>query len=147
MSKIAYWIMGAIVLLILVGGVIWYYASPEAPAPVPETPVIDTAPESEATGDFITQIDEEPVAATSTPTTLETMLRNAIAAFENVSVDAVHIVSITERQWPDGCLGLGGKGDLCTQAIVPGYEVVATVNGETRTYRTNQDGTVIRRAL
>lgn len=58
--------------------------------------------------------------------------------------DELVLVSTMEQQWPDGCLGLPEEDEMCTMAIVPGYEVVLEVEDETRTFRTNMDGSVIR---
>ena len=58
---------------------------------------------------------------------------------------AIITLKVADREWPDGCLGLGGSGEMCTQAIVPGFEVTVQVYGETRIYRTNANGTIIRR--
>lgn len=52
----------------------------------------------------------------------------------------VTVISIVDRDWPDGCLGLGGTGMMCTQAIVPGFEVVLEADGKTYTYRTDARG-------
>ncbi len=56
----------------------------------------------------------------------------------------LELASVTEHQWPDGCLGLPEEDEMCTMAIVPGYEVVIEVGEETRTFRTDMDGSVIR---
>ncbi len=58
--------------------------------------------------------------------------------------DALVLVSTMEQQWPDGCLGLPEEDEMCTMAIVPGYEVVLEVEDETRTFRTDMEGSVIR---
>lgn len=61
-----------------------------------------------------------------------------------VAESKVLIETAFEKEWPDGCLGLGGDR-FCTQAIVPGWEVTVRVNGELQVYRTNADGSVIAR--
>lgn len=67
-------------------------------------------------------------------------------AASELGVERAQVVVITtvSKEWPDGCLGLAGEDEMCTQALVPGYEVVVEVLGERHTYRTNVDGTVIR---
>ncbi len=47
-------------------------------------------------------------------------------------------------EWTDSCLGLGGSAESCLQAITPGYEVMASINGTQKIFRTNADGSVIR---
>lgn len=56
----------------------------------------------------------------------------------------VIIQSALEKDWPNSCLGLEGREELCAQVITPGYEIVLDVEGERVTYRTNLDGSLIR---
>ena len=55
------------------------------------------------------------------------------------------ILTAVEKTWPNGCLGLADPDEMCTEALVEGYAVTVEVNGEEYTYRTNSDGSVIRR--
>jgi|GEM_PF-3143885 len=61
-----------------------------------------------------------------------------------VPQNEVAVISITEMDWPDGCLGLAELEEFCTQAIVPGYEIIVLVAGETQVFRTDLAGLVIR---
>lgn len=79
---------------------------------------------------------EEPVAA----------VKAHASEKAGVSQSSVAVVSITPKNWSDGCLGLGGPDEGCLAAITPGYEVVIQVNGAEQTYRTNATGSQIRRA-
>ncbi|HDQ22919.1 MAG TPA: hypothetical protein ENN28_03000 [Candidatus Uhrbacteria bacterium] len=67
-------------------------------------------------------------------------------AAENAQVpqNEIVVISITEMDWPDGCLGLATPEEFCTQAIVPGYEIIVLVAGETQIFRTDMAGLVIR---
>jgi hypothetical protein len=58
--------------------------------------------------------------------------------------DAVEITSVEAQDWPDGCLGLPAAGEMCAQAVVPGYAVTLTANGQTYVYRTDAEANVIR---
>ncbi len=66
---------------------------------------------------------------------------------EKTASDDIQVLSYSEQEWPDGCLGLGGEDEMCTMALVPGYEVVVEVNEETRTFRTDMEGMLIREEL
>lgn len=70
--------------------------------------------------------------------------RQALA--ERLAVDPLSIqrVEVTTANWPDGCLGLPQKGEMCTEVIVPGFRVVLEVGGQRYVYRTNQSATVVR---
>lgn len=59
----------------------------------------------------------------------------------------ITVISVVEQEWPDGCLGLGGFDEMCTTAIVPGYEIVLKTENEQRIYRTDREGDVIREDL
>lgn len=82
-----------------------------------------------------------------TPTTTPVLVENALvtervgkvlATGLGISPDLVKVVSITEEEWSNGCLGLGKEGEMCTQALTPGYEAKLTAQGVTYTYRTDK---------
>ena len=66
---------------------------------------------------------------------------------EKSGVDQGLIIVLTayEKDWSDSCLGLGGPAESCLFAITPGYEVSVQVKGVEQKYRTNADGSEIRR--
>jgi hypothetical protein len=70
--------------------------------------------------------------------------RTALAEEHGVETSDILILEAHEREWSDGCLGLGGPAESCLAAITPGYEVVMTHDGNEYTYRTNADGTSVR---
>lgn len=49
-----------------------------------------------------------------------------------------------EKEWPDSCLGLPEKDEMCAQVVTSGYEVTVQGNGKEAIYRTNDDGSVMR---
>jgi len=72
-------------------------------------------------------------------------VRSTVAALENISENQVVILEALENDWPDACLGLADEDEMCAQVITSGYRVKATANGKDYTYRTNSDGSVIKR--
>ncbi len=54
------------------------------------------------------------------------------------------ITTSQARTWNDGCLGLAEPGVLCTQALVPGWQVQVTDNSKALVYHTNKSGSVVR---
>jgi hypothetical protein len=56
----------------------------------------------------------------------------------------LEIVESTERTWRNGCLELAGRGELCTQALVPGWQVVVSNGRQSFIYHTNNNGRVLR---
>ncbi|WP_413161924.1 hypothetical protein ACL6C3_24395 [Capilliphycus salinus ALCB114379] len=57
---------------------------------------------------------------------------------------ALRIVEAQSETWPDGCLGLGEPGTLCTLALVPGWQVKIVSGRERWVYRTNESGSLLR---
>jgi len=86
--------------------------------------------------------------------------RQATADEENIPLVQVVLASITREIWPDGCLGLGDKGEACTEALVDGYAITmkgwsvplpappapspTSIPAAWYTWRTDLDGTRIR---
>lgn len=62
------------------------------------------------------------------------------------SPDNFRLVASQPKTWPDGCLGLAQTDELCTQALVPGWQLDFT-NGQQRwIYRTDMTGRLVRLA-
>ncbi len=45
--------------------------------------------------------------------------RDTFAGRMKLASEDLTIVSYTEAEWPDGCLGLAGPNEFCTMAIMP----------------------------
>lgn len=75
---------------------------------------------------------------------LATTIRSFIAQEHGVSESDVVLVSLEEREWTDGCLGLGQAHESCLMALVSGYEVLVEVQGNALVYRTDLTGDSIR---
>ncbi len=73
-------------------------------------------------------------------------LRQMLMQQLGANFEAIEIVSVEAKEWPDGCLGLPTPDEACTLAIVPGYEVTLAVNSEMYVYRSNADASTIRLA-
>lgn len=63
----------------------------------------------------------------------------------NTNESGILILTAFEREWPNSCLGLPQEGEFCAEVITPGYEVTMQINGSEHAYRTNLDGSVVRR--
>ncbi len=133
-------------LLVLTGGAYWAYSQgqimPQAGGEVGEEEVIF---DDENSDEGIEESNEPDNNAAGGGTELReaAMVRAHAAAEYGVSADEVVVVSAMPAEWPDGCLGLGGPGEMCTQAIVPGFDIVVDISGQAHFYRTNMDASVI----
>lgn len=71
--------------------------------------------------------------------------RSQAAKDLGVSEALIDLISITEHEWPDGCLGLSGPEEACIMMITFGYEITLAAEGSTVTYRTDQTGAVVKK--
>lgn len=55
----------------------------------------------------------------------------------------LRIVQAEEQTWANGCLGLPRPGEICTEALVPGYRVTVE-GGQQLVYRTDTSGSRLR---
>ena len=77
-------------------------------------------------------------------TTPETAARQVLATDLKIQVAQIKTISIEERDWPDGCLGIREPNVQCTQAIVPGFRVMLEAGGGRYEVRTNATGSQVR---
>ncbi|NJN02048.1 MAG: hypothetical protein HC816_06045 [Leptolyngbyaceae cyanobacterium RM1_1_2] len=64
----------------------------------------------------------------------------------DVAAAELRVVRYSRATWPDGCLGLAGADELCTQALVEGwqFEVAHSGNPGNGIYRSDLSGDRIR---
>ncbi|NLF66123.1 MAG: hypothetical protein GX579_16145 [Chloroflexi bacterium] len=70
--------------------------------------------------------------------------REQLAAELGIGVDEVEVLSATEEQWRDSCLGMGGPAENCLQVITPGWRIVLEANGQTYEAHTDRTGNRVR---
>ncbi len=70
------------------------------------------------------------------------LIRQAVK--KQFGVAQVAVVSATEQNWPDGCLGLPKAEEICTMAIVTGWRVEVSDKLQTWYYRTDRTGKMLR---
>lgn len=70
--------------------------------------------------------------------------RKAASEFLGIPEGEAIIMTAFEKEWPDSCLGLPEKDEMCAQVVTSGYEVTVQGNGKEAIYRTNDDGSVMR---
>ena len=108
----------------------------EVPAETP--PEANTPPEPGAPTDM-------PTDAAELPTTVEAAVLQAAAQDHSV-IEDLDIISAEPKSWPDGCLGLGGPDEICTFAVVDGWEVTVAQGDDRWVYRTDAEGIAVRQA-
>lgn len=73
------------------------------------------------------------------------IVKQQLASSLGISEDEIELAGLEETEWPNSCLGLESADEMCAQAIVPGYRVVLRAQGVSYSYRTNLDGSVVKR--
>ncbi|MBM0742037.1 hypothetical protein JOY44_10465 [Phormidium sp. CLA17] len=78
------------------------------------------------------------------PSTIANTLRKELSKQTGVSANKLQMVQSTPKTWSDGCLGLAKNDEICSQALVPGWQVVFSNGTQRWVYRTNATGRVYR---
>ncbi len=121
------------VLLLILGG--WYLTTQNFSEGKPEQSRTPTSADNAPAG----SLHNLPVPAAVA------VVRTTVSKETGVEEGLVIILSAYEKEWPNACLGLITEDELCAQVITPGFEVTAKAGSSEFTYRTNSDGSVIRR--
>ena len=68
--------------------------------------------------------------------------REALARWLGPVGDAgsIEVVSVEAVEWPNGCLGLSRAGQMCTEALVPGFRVALGLGVAVYEVRTDRTG-------
>lgn len=84
------------------------------------------------------------VSQASLPTSVETAIRQDLSSRTDLKGDKFTLKQSSPQTWSDGCLGLGSKDELCTQALVNGWRVVMEYQDQTWVYRSDDTGLTVR---
>jgi hypothetical protein len=68
----------------------------------------------------------------------------AAAAQTGVGPEQVQVLDYEPREWPDGCLGLPGPDEMCTEAVVTGWMVHLSLGGNPIVFRVDEFGAELR---
>lgn len=118
-------------------------SQPQPTDPITETPQPEISLPSE-TSEGAPEIDSGAVSSAQLPEAVRASVLEDIAASNNVPIDALEVEAAVPQSWPDGCLGLGGPDEICTFALVDGWEVTVSQGDDVWVYRTDSDGFVVR---
>jgi len=93
---------------------------------------------TEILGDPITKEVEVPANVTSNPAVAAAMDR--LSQFKNIPLDQIELVSAEHVQWPDECMGISRRGQMCAQVITPGWRIVLQAGDQQYTFHTDEIG-------
>jgi hypothetical protein len=66
------------------------------------------------------------------------LARADAAKRKHVSLGKVRVVKVTVKTWPNSCLGLGRRDEMCAQIVTRGYRATFSVRGKRIVYRTDR---------
>ncbi len=73
-----------------------------------------------------------------------TLARQFLAELLSVKPALVKVTGYSQRDWPNGCLGIAEKDTNCIDVITPGYLVTFELDGKAYKVRTNLSGSVMK---
>ena len=99
----------------------------------------------EMTGDDPAQTDSP--ADDALPDAIATAIKTDLS--QELGDVTLQVENYSRETWSDGCLGLGGPAELCLAALTEGWrvELIDIATSESYRYRTNIDGTQVRREI
>lgn len=119
--------------------------SQNRPGPIGTTRIVQGATAILILGSLLSLLLVQPsLASPGPPNSVIEAARQDLSQKTKISVNRLQIQAAQPQTWPDGCLGLAKPGELCTQALVPGWRIVLTDNQKTWVYRTNSSGANLR---
>jgi hypothetical protein len=117
--------------------------TPEPPLPQPNAEAIEVPAESPPP-----EAAPEGSENAALPAAVEAAIFQDIASRQQVPIESLKVTAAQAKSWPDGCLGLGGPAEICTFAIVEGWEVtVAQGDGQGNkqwVYRSDSEGLTLK---
>lgn len=69
-----------------------------------------------------------------------------LASALGLDVSQITVVSDTEVEWPDSCLGVAQAGIMCAMVVMPGHLITLQANNIEYEFHTNEDGSEIQPA-
>ncbi len=80
------------------------------------------------------------------PLTVVNAVIKDVSRLENIPQTRLRIVNYSKETWRNGCLEVLKPGEMCTQALVPGYKVTVSDGSQQWIYHTNNNGRNLRLA-
>ncbi|NWF57900.1 MAG: hypothetical protein HXY43_00895 [Fischerella sp.] len=69
-----------------------------------------------------------------------------VSRTQGILPNKLEITEFSQKTWRNGCLDLPKPGEFCTQALVPGWQVMVSDGSQTWIYHTNSNGRSLRLA-
>jgi hypothetical protein len=72
------------------------------------------------------------------------IIKNDISDRLAIAEDEILVMDIRKAEWPNSCLGIPDRGNMCAQVITTGYEVTLQAKNKVYVYRTDEDGSIVK---
>jgi hypothetical protein len=89
-------------------------------------------------------IKTSPVSSSKPPATMVSSLQQTLSQETGIPVNQLKMVESNQKTWSDGCLGLGKPEEICSQALVQGWQITFSNGTQRWVYRTNGTGNISR---
>ena len=87
-----------------------------------------------------------PVGGLQVSSLAEDAAKRQLAVMQGIDPRRISVVSDTDIEWPDSCLGVALEGMACAQIVTTGHLIVLEANNIQYEYHTNGDGSGIQPA-
>ncbi|MEM6403077.1 MAG: hypothetical protein AAF757_23085, partial [Cyanobacteria bacterium P01_D01_bin.116] len=92
------------------------------------------------------QVQRQNVRRGGLPLKVVNAVTKDLSRRENIPQTRLRIVGYSQETWRNGCLEVLKPGQMCTQALVPGYRVTVSDGSQRWVYHTNNNGRTLRLA-
>ena len=94
----------------------------------------------------IIQVQSQNVRTSGLPLAVMNAVIKDVSRKENIAETKLRIVGYSQENWRNGCLEVLKPGEMCTQALVPGYKVTVSDGSQRWIYHTDRNGRNLRLA-
>ncbi|MEL6461037.1 MAG: hypothetical protein AAFQ91_22830 [Cyanobacteria bacterium J06621_15] len=92
------------------------------------------------------QVQRQNTTRTGLPLVVVNAVTKDLSRREDIPQNRLRVVSYGKKTWRNGCLEVLTPGEMCTQALVPGYRVTVSDGTQRWVYHTNSNGKTLRLA-
>ncbi|MDY6902014.1 MAG: hypothetical protein SWZ49_28670 [Cyanobacteriota bacterium] len=92
------------------------------------------------------QVQRQDVRRGGLPLVVVNAVTKDLSRRENIPQNRLRVVGYSKKTWRNGCLEVLKPGEMCTQALVPGYQVTVSDGSQSWVYHTNNNGRNLRLA-
>ncbi len=101
---------------------------------------------SQQNNQTIIQVQRQNDTKSGLPLAVVNAVTKDVSRRENIPETRLRIVNYSKETWRNGCLEVLKPGEMCTQALVPGYKVTVSDGSQKWIYHTDKNGRKLRLA-